>query len=352
MSAYDPQGGNGSGGKSSSFVRLPRPANSDAQSVTAAGRNRHHYGGQRHVLSLTDRLGARVERALDAEFDLRDPAFIARLTPMLRVLSRYFDATVEGFENLPATGPFLVVGNHSGGIFMPDYWAFLHRWIEARGSSEPLYALAYDFLFSIPGVSALARRLGAVPANHEIASQLLRRGAAVIVYPGGDQEDYRPWSERHHVDLRGHTGFVRLALREHVPVVPLVSHGSHDVIIVLSRGETIAHRLGLERLRIRVFPVTLGPAGIVPLQLVTWPLPAKVTTHICDPIDWTHLPQGSADDPATVRHCYEQVLGRMQATLDDLVSQSPHPLLDRARSALAVDRLTRLSHRTTLSNVG
>ena len=98
----------------------------------------------------------------------------------------------------------------------------------------------------------------------------------VIVYSGGDDDDYRPWTERHRADLRGRTGFVRLALREQVPVVPLVAHGSHDTTIVVARGGAIAG-LGLDRLRISVFPV-MRPAGIVPLQL-TWPLPAKVTAR-------------------------------------------------------------------------
>ena len=148
----------------------------------------------------------------------------------------------------------------------------------------------------------------------------------MIVYPGGDSEDYRPWTERHRVELRGRSGFVRLALRHGVPVVPLVAHGSHDTIVVLARGDGVARRLGLERLRINVMPVVLGlPWGIAPVQLPTLPLPAKVTARVCEPIDWSDLGPEAADDRDVVRGCYEEVLGRMQANLDELAERPPPP---------------------------
>lgn len=290
-----------------------------------------------------DPLEHRVEHELEAEIDRRDPAFLERIRPLLRTALRYFDADIEGFATLPEEGPFLLVGNHSGGIWMPDYWAFLHRWLEERGTDAPLYSLTFDFTFGIPGLSPAIRRLGAVPASHRNAAALLARGDPVIVYPGGDAEDYRPWSERHRVDLRGHTGFVRLALRQGVPIIPLVAHGSHDAVIVLTRGEAVARALGLHRLRINVLPIVAGPPwGIVPAQVPTLPLPAKVTARVCEPVHWPELGPEAADDPAVVRRCYEEVLGRMQANLDELVADVPHPVATRVAAALGLDRLGRL----------
>jgi 1-acyl-sn-glycerol-3-phosphate acyltransferase len=284
-------------------------------------------------------LRARVEHQLAADIDQRDPAYVERLQPIIGRALRWFDPEIQAFDRVPDSGPFLVVGNHSGGIYMPDYWAFLHRWVQERGPGAPLYSLAFDFMFSLPGVAAMARKLGAVPASHENAARLLERGDPVIVYPGGDAEDYRPWSQRHRIDLHGRMGFVRLALRHGVPVVPLVAHGSHDVIIVLARGETVARRLGLDRLRIKVMPVVLGPPwGIAPVQLPTWPLPAKVTGRVCEPIDWSSYGPEAADDPGVVRHCYEEVRGRMQDNLDELVADLPHPVLARVGTALGLDR--------------
>lgn len=301
-----------------------------------------HYGGEHHAYSLIDRLGDRVDVALHDGLEHLDPDLIARMLPVLDVLLTYFDPVVEGFEQVPADGPFLMVGNHSGGIYMPDFWAFLQHWYHERGPDHPIYSLGLDFLFSIPYFGSMARRLGSLPASPANAIRVLERGAPVIVYPGGDEDDYRPWTERHRVDLHGHTGFVRLALRSQVPVIPFVAHGSHDAIIVLARGDALARRLGLDRLRINVLPVVAGPPwGIAPVQLPTWPLPSKVTVRVCDPLDWSGYGPEAADDPEVVRHCYEEALGRMQANLDELVERLPHPVLSRLWTASGIDRLFR-----------
>ena len=299
----------------------------------------HCYAGDHHAFSLIDQLGERIDRGLTEDLLQRDPAYIARVLPFLNLALTYFDPVVEGFEHIPAEGPFLVVGNHSGGIYMPDYWAFLRHWFRERGTEDPIYSLGFDFLYAIPGVRGLARRLGSVPASRNNAARLLEAGMPVLVYPGGDEDNYRPWTERHRVDLHGRMGFVKLALRQGVRVIPVVAHGSHDAIIVLTQGEALAHRLGFDRLRINVFPFVLGPPwGIAPVQLPTWPLPAKVTVRVCEPIDWTHYGPDAADDPNVVRHCYEEILGRMQANLDELVAALPHPVLARLRSALSLGR--------------
>jgi hypothetical protein len=70
-----------------------------------------------------------------------------------------------------------------------------------------------------------------------------------------------------------------------------------------------------------------------------WPLPAKVSVRVGEPIDWSELGPDAADDPIVVRRCYEQVLGRMQADLDDLVSRTRHPVATRLATAAGLDRL-------------
>lgn len=303
-----------------------------------------HYGGEHHRLSIVDRLGERVAQELEDLGDHRDPEFIGRLLPVLDVALRWFDPVVEGFEHLPEHGPFLIVGNHSGGAYMPDYWAFLREWARQRGVDAPLYSLAFDFVFSIPGFGAVARRVGSVPARASTASRLLDDGHPVMVYPGGEEEDYRPWSERNHIDLQHRTGFVELALRHGVPVVPLVAHGSHHAIFVVSRGDDIAKALGMDRLRIRIMPIVAGPPwGVAPVVLPTWPLPAKVTARVCEPIDWRHLGPDAADDPAALQACYDEVATAMQGELDAMVATLPHPVVHRVGTALGVDRAAALA---------
>lgn len=296
---------------------------------------------------VTDWMAERVRHSIDGGLEGRDPAFLARMLPTIDAWLRWFDPVVDGFERLPAQGPYLVVGNHSGGIWMPDFWAFLSKWLHERGPEADIYSLGFDFNFSVPGMADLARRIGSAPASQSNGGLLLESGHPVIVYPGGDEDDYRPWTERHRVDLHGRTGFVKLALRHGVPVIPLVAHGSHDAIIVLTRGERLARLLRFDRLRINVMPIVAGPPwGIAPVQLPTLPLPAKVTARVCDPIDWSHLGPEAADDPEVLRHCYEEVLGRMQANMDELVAELPHPVLARVSTALGLDRVGRSQRRS------
>ena len=115
-----------------------------------------------------------------------------------------------------------------------------------------------------------------------------------------------------------------------VPVVPAVTVGAHETLVVLSRGEWIAKRLGLDRMfRITVMPLVLGPPfGIVPGGIPTWPLPAKITVELGAPIDWSsRYGPDAADDHEVVRACYDEVTETMQATLDRLAAARRRPIL-------------------------
>jgi 1-acyl-sn-glycerol-3-phosphate acyltransferase len=260
----------------------------------------------------------------------RDPAFLRAVRPILELYASYFRSEVRGFERLPERGPFLVVGNHSGGQTPPDLPVLLTAWWRQRGEDEPVYALFHSFLLALPGMGPLMKRAGAVEAGASEAEAILRSGAILIDYPGGDYEVFRPWRERNQIDFGDRIGVVRLALRTGVAVVPAVSVGAHETLIVLARGEWVAKRLGLDRMfRIKVMPLVFGPPfGLVPGGIPTWPLPAKITVELCDPIDWSHRygPEAAEDD-VVVRKCYQELTSTMQVTLDRLVAERRFPIL-------------------------
>jgi len=256
----------------------------------------------------------------------RDPAFIERQLATVTRLTRLFSPTVRGLEHLPEHGPVLVVGNHSCLFYMPDAWVVALALIRRRGLDQPAYALAYDLLLSIPGVGPVLRRLGAIPAGGREAELALEQGAALLVYPGGDLEACRPWRERNRIDLAGHKGFVRLALRTGVPVVPVVAHGSHDAVVVLSRGDRLARALGLTRLRINVFPILLGPLGVTSILTPPLPLPSAVTVEFLPPLDWSVDGTAASDDEVLVDRRYDEIISVMQSALDRLHAEHPHPV--------------------------
>jgi 1-acyl-sn-glycerol-3-phosphate acyltransferase len=260
----------------------------------------------------------------------RNPEFIERLRPLAKLINSYFATEYCGWQHVPKNGPCLIVGNHSGGATPNDFAFLLHKWVEERGPEAPLYGLAYDVLFDVPVISAALRRLGIIPANHDNARRLLAAGAAVSVFPGGDYEVFRSWSERNRIDFAGRMGFVRLAITSRVPVVPMTIHGAHESTFVLTRGRRLARAMGLESLHVKVFPLIWSiPFGPALASVPSLQLPAKVTVHFGAPIDWSRYRPRDAREPAVLRACYDEITGRMQRTLTRLASEHPYPVLER-----------------------
>jgi 1-acyl-sn-glycerol-3-phosphate acyltransferase len=287
-----------------------------------------HHDPLGHLLAPMKR---RIDSEVGAEAFRRDPEMIRHFISVLERGLRYFKAEVRGIEHVPLDGPALVVGNHCGATWMPDAGALFAALVRHRGIDRPTYSLGYDLLFAVPGMNRMLRRCGVLPANPANAAAALEQKAAVIVYPGGDWESCRPWTERHRVELHQRMGFVRLALRSGVPVVPVVAHGSHESIIVLTRGDRLAHVAGLDRLRINVFPMTFGfPFGLTPPFLPTVPLPTKVTVEVLEPLDWTRW-YGGDNEPEVVRRCYDEMVGVLQRGLDRLASEEGNSLVARFR---------------------
>jgi 1-acyl-sn-glycerol-3-phosphate acyltransferase len=269
-----------------------------------------------------------VARWLDHGDDLDewDPEYIRRTLPLNRaVYGSYFRGEVRGLEHIPPRGPVLLVGNHSGGILIADTFVFALEFYARFGPERRFHQLAHDIAARLPATGFL-RRYGTLAASHENAKAAFRRGAAVLVYPGGDYETFRPSWEGDQVQFAGRQGFVRLALSEGVPIVPVVSIGGQETALFVARGRGVAEALGLDRrLRLKVFPVSLGPPlGVNILDLPgRLPLPAKVTVEVLPPIDLTER-FGPEPEPDEV---YDDVTGQMQDTLDRLADERTAPVI-------------------------
>lgn len=277
-----------------------------------------------------------TERAIHAEPFQRDERFLRAILPLMDIMCRYFDAEVRGWEHVPPAGPVLLVGNHSGGVLTPDTTVMFASWYRRFGLQRPLVGLAFDAAFGIPGFRTLMRKLGEVPANRANTQRALADGHAVLVYPGGDQEVFRPWTERHRIDFAGRKGFVEVALRAGVPVVPVVAHGGHDTIHILSRGEWLGRLVGMERIRTPTLPIALQiPWGPSLVGMPSIPLPAKISVQLLPPMSWSGLGPAAADDPAVVQRCFDETTSVMQATLARLATERPWPVLSRLRGLVS-----------------
>ena len=128
------------------------------------------------------------------------------------------------------------------------------------------------------------------------------------------------------MDFDGRKGFLRLALKHDVPLVPVVSVGGQETALFLTRGEGLAKLLRLDRMfRLKVLPISLAlPWGVnVGDMLGHVPLPAKITIDVLDPID---LRAEFGEEP-DLNEVYAEVLGRMQVALTALQSKRSLPVL-------------------------
>jgi 1-acyl-sn-glycerol-3-phosphate acyltransferase len=263
---------------------------------------------------------------LPAALQQRDPDYVRRSLPFTwPLISAWFRPDIRGLGRIPARGPVLMVGNHSGGNVAPDTLALTLAFYRRFGAERPFFQLAHHLVVRAPWLSLL-RKYGTIEATRENAQAAVRAGAAVLVYPGGDWEAHRPSWHGRRIEFADREGFARLALAERVPIVPVVSIGGQETALFLTRGEGIARALRLDRrFRLKVFPVSLAlPWGLDVGDLLGHiALPAKITIEVLEPID-VHARFGPHPDADTV---YTQITGLMQETLDNLAAQRRWPLI-------------------------
>ena len=261
-----------------------------------------------------------------ADLDERDPDFIRERLPLMWLMaSLWFRGEVRGLGNIPDSGPVLLVGNHSGGNMTPDTIVFTLAFNTYFGVERAFYQLAHNLVLSMPALGSL-RKFGTVAASPANARKALESGAALLVYPGGDYEVHRPSWQRNRVDFDGRKGFIRLALQEDVPIVPVVSIGGQETAVFLSRGEGLAHLLALDRLfRLKVLPISLAlPWGInIGDMLGHIPLPSKITVETLPAID-LRAEFGPNPDVAEI---YDHLIRLMQDTLDALAAERRLPVI-------------------------
>lgn len=256
----------------------------------------------------------------------RDPDYIRRsLRLTWPLIAAWFRPEIRGLGRIPARGPVLLVGNHSGGNVAPDTLALTLGFYRHFGVERPFFQLAHHLVMRAPWL-ALLRKYGTIEATRENAQAAVECGAAVLIYPGGDWEAHRPSWHGHRIEFAGREGFVRLALAADVPIVPVVSIGGQETALFLTRGERVARALGLDRrFRLKVLPVSLAlPWGLdVGDFFGHIPLPAKITIQVLEPID-LHERFGPNPDVDAV---YETITGLMQRTLNELAARRRFPVI-------------------------
>ena len=253
---------------------------------------------------------------------------IRRVFPWIAAITdHYFRTEVEGAEHLTSKAS-IIAATHNGAGATPDLFGMMVAFWRRFGLETPGWGLMHGLAFRVPGLGPLFEKLGAIPATRENARTVLAADAPVFLCPGGDVDALKPFRDRHRVMFDGRRGFLRLAIREQVPVVPVVSVGAHETLFVLNDGRRTAETLGLSRrFRLKTIPLALSfPFGLTIAGVPSLPLPSKVRIRVLPPIALDEPPD-KADDTATLERCALHVKQTMQRAVDDLAAQRRWPVL-------------------------
>jgi 1-acyl-sn-glycerol-3-phosphate acyltransferase len=207
--------------------------------------------------------------------------------------------------------PSLLVANHGfGGIIDLNVFAIFAA-LDDMALTRPVTSLTHHLAWRA-GIGRLVEAAGARPANRESAMAAFEAGHHVLVLPGGDLDAGKPWGKRNQIVFGGRDGFARLAMEADVPIVPIVTAGAGESLIVFSDGQRLAKALRADRhLRTKALPVSLsipwglnvGLVGLAPY----FPLPTKLVTRV--------LPAMRADAGESSTDYAERVALRMQRAL-------------------------------------
>lgn len=233
--------------------------------------------------------------------------------PLLRWLfDKYWRIQVRGLEHLPPQGPFLVVANH-GGVLPWDALMLKLAVERALGKAVPVRFLMEDFVFHFPFLGPLLTRLGGARAHPDNARRLLQRGAPLLVFPEGDKGLGKLYRNRHQLQRFGRGGFLKLAIREGVPLIPAALVGPDEIHPVVARLRWLARPLGLPYLPVTFTFPALGPLGLLPL-------PARWRVAFGEPLHRDRLAI-DPDDAVRVAGEAERVRERVQQMVNDLLDE-------------------------------
>lgn len=229
--------------------------------------------------------------------------------------TRWFRADWEGLERIPAEGGALLVANHAGAI-PSDAPTIMHGVEKELG--RPVYGLADHFFKNTPVLGTLWARGGGVVAHPDNAYRLLReQQQLVLVFPEGSKGPGKTYNERYRLRRFGRGGFVEIAMRAGVPIVPIAVIGSEETMPILFKVPSLARVIGAP-----YFPVTanmaLGPLG----ALV--PFPAKLTLRVLDPITFDV-------DPDQPRYSRSRIMEESEA-IRQQIQEELYDMLRRRRS--------------------
>ncbi len=223
----------------------------------------------------------------------------------------------EGLEKIPATGGALLVSNHAGAI-PSDAPAIMHG-IETE-LGRPVYGLADEMFKRLPVVGTMWSRVGGVLAHPDNAYRLLREQEQLaLVFPEGTKGTGKTYGERYQLRRFGRGGFVQIAMRAGVPIIPIAVVGAEESMPIIWKSPQLAKLLGIP-----YFPITANMVAFAPLLgplggLLD--LPAKIKIRVLDPVHFDVPPDKPRYSRSLIMDESESIRQQIQEALFDMLRQ-------------------------------
>ena len=228
------------------------------------------------------------------------------------VYEHWFRVEWEGLEHIPREGGALLVANHGGAI--PSDAPVVMHGIESE-LGRPVYGLADNLFRSVPAIGTLWSRTGGVPANPDNAYRLLHdEQQLVLVFPEGTKGTGKHVRERYQLQRFGRGGFVEIAMRSGVPIVPIAIMGNDETMPVVWKSPRLAKLIGVP-----YFPVTANQFVFGPLLGLIVPLPVKLRLRVLPPVTFDVASNQAHYERALVFEHAEAIRTSIQDAVHDLL---------------------------------
>lgn len=234
-----------------------------------------------------------------------------------RFLRRYHRFSVEGIERLLEPGAKLVVAYHGRGL--PMDLAILSLCIFEQRGYLPR-AITHEAMYKLRFAKAFFNLWGGLPGDGPEIAEAVERGETVFLAPGGTREALRTFRERYTVDWGKRRGYLKLALKYKMPIVPVASSGVDDRFIGLNDGHAWGRKLKMPGGA--PFWIGLGLGGVFPFAL---PLPSKIHTLVGEPIDLRTALGAEPTEPEHFEELHTLTTGKVQELLDRARSREADP---------------------------
>lgn len=228
------------------------------------------------------------------------------------IYEKWFRVEWEGLEKIPTDGPALLVANHAAAI--PSDAPVIMHGIETE-LDRPVYGLADHLFRTLPVVGTLWSRTGGVLAHPDNAYRLLReQGQLVLVFPEGSKGPAKHYSQRYRLRRFGRGGFVEIAMRAGVPVIPIAVLGAEESMPIALNLGSVAKAFGLP-----YFPVTANQLVFGPVLGSVAYFPAKFKLRVLDPVHFDVEPDQERYSKSRIMDEAERIREQLQAALYDML---------------------------------